>query len=244
VSAHPLLEQVLELRAFAVIRTATAEQAIEAGRACLRGGIRLLEVTLTVPGALGVVSALGREAGALVGVGSVVDPAQVREAAQAGARFAVSPHFDPEILAEAKARGLLSSMGGVTATEAMTCHRAGVDVIKIFPATAFGPAYLKALREPLPFLRLMPTGGVDESNLVAWLDAGAAGVGLGGSLIDKQSVASGDFRAVEERARRVACFTNARHVEIAGAGHMVHFDAPDELNRAIGDFLASLESLP
>jgi 2-dehydro-3-deoxyphosphogluconate aldolase/(4S)-4-hydroxy-2-oxoglutarate aldolase len=85
----------------------------------------------------------------------------------------------------------------------MTCHKAGVDVVKIFPATAFGPAYLKALREPLPFLRLMPTGGVDESNLRAWLDAGACAVGLGGSLIDKKSVAAGDWKAVEERARRI-----------------------------------------
>jgi 2-dehydro-3-deoxyphosphogluconate aldolase/(4S)-4-hydroxy-2-oxoglutarate aldolase len=107
-------------------------------------------------------------------------------------------------LAEAKARGLMASMGGVTATEAMTCHKAGVDVTKIFPATAFGPAYLKALREPLPFLRLMPTGGVDEQNLTTWLDAGAAGVGLGGSLVDKKSVAAGDWKTLEDRARKIA----------------------------------------
>jgi 2-dehydro-3-deoxyphosphogluconate aldolase/(4S)-4-hydroxy-2-oxoglutarate aldolase len=203
-SVHPLLPAIEELRAFAVVRTATAEQALLGARACLRGGLRLLEVTLTVPGALDVVRALAEEEGAIVGVGSVTDPAQVRAAAEAGARFAVSPHFDADILAEAKAGGLLSSMGGVTPTEAMTCHRAGVDVTKIFPATSYGPAYLKALREPLPFLRLMPTGGVDESNLPAWLDAGACAVGLGGSLFDKKSVAAGDWAAIEERARRIA----------------------------------------
>lgn len=203
-SDHALVATIDALRAFAVVRTESAESALAAAQACLRGGVRLLEITLTVPGALDVVARLAKTDGAIVGVGSVVDPAQVRSAAAAGARFVVSPHFDADILAEAKTRGLLVAMGGVTATEAMNCHRAGVDVVKIFPATAFGPAYLKALREPLPFLRLMPTGGVDESNLTAWLDAGACAVGLGGSLIDKKAVAAGDWKGVEERAHRIA----------------------------------------
>jgi len=204
VSARSLPELVEEQRAFAVIRTETAQQALAAARACLAGGLRLLEITLTVPGALGVVESLAAESEAAVGVGSVVDPAEVGPAARAGARFVVSPHFDADVLAEAKARGLYASMGGVTATEAVACHRAGVDATKLFPATAFGPAYLKALREPLPFLRMMPTGGVDEANLFAWLDAGAVAVGLGGSLADRKTVAAGAFGTVEERARRVA----------------------------------------
>jgi 2-dehydro-3-deoxyphosphogluconate aldolase/(4S)-4-hydroxy-2-oxoglutarate aldolase len=134
----------------------------------------------------------------------VPTPAPATAAAAAGAAFAVSPHFDADVLAEAKARGLLSSMGGVTPTEAMTCHRAGVDVIKVFPASSFGgPAHLKALLEPLPFLRLMPTGGVDLGNIRAYLDAGAAGVGLGGSLIDKKAVAAGDWGRIEATARQV-----------------------------------------
>ena len=166
-SVSVLLAEIEARRAFAVIRTDTADQAVGAGRACLRGGISLLEITLTIPGALDVIRNLAQESGAIVGVGSVTEPAQVRAAAAAGARFSVSPHFDPDVLAETKSQGLLSSMGGVTPTEAMTCHRAGVDVTKIFPASSFGgPAYLKALREPLPFLRLMPTGGVDESSLM------------------------------------------------------------------------------
>src|SRR5688572_19487917 len=201
---HALMPVISDLRAFAVIRTETADQAAAAGEACLRGGIRLLEITLTVPGALSAVERLAANPEAVVGVGSIINRAQVRDATAAGARFAVSPHFDADVLAETKARGLLSSMGGVTPTEAMTCHRAGVDVIKIFPASSFGgPAHLKALREPMPFLRLMPTGGVDESNLRAYLDAGAAGFGLGGSLVDRKSAAAGDWAAVAERARRV-----------------------------------------
>ena len=213
-SLEVLLAEIEARRAFAVIRTDTAEQAVEAGRACLRGGIALLEITLTVPGALQVIGRLSREAGAIVGVGSVTEPAQVRAAAAEGARFAVSPHFDPDVLAETKALGLLSSMGGVTPTEAMTCHRAGVDVIKIFPASSFGgPAHLKALREPMPFLRLMPTGGVDESNLRADLDAGAAGFGLGGSLVDRKSAAAGDWAVMTERARRVVAAVAAWRAE-------------------------------
>ena len=213
-SAAPLLAEIEARRAFAVIRTDTAEQAVEAGRACLKGGIPLLEITLTIPGALEAIRRLSQESGAIVGVGSVTEPAQVRAAAAAGARFAVSPHFDADVLAEAKAQGLLSSMGGVTATEAMTCHRAGVDVIKVFPASAFGgPAYLKALREPLPFLRLMPTGGVDESNLRAYLAAGAAGFGLGGSLVDRKTAAAGDWEVVVERARRVMTAVSAWRAE-------------------------------
>jgi 2-dehydro-3-deoxyphosphogluconate aldolase/(4S)-4-hydroxy-2-oxoglutarate aldolase len=204
-TSHPLLPAIAERRAFAVIRTATAEQAVLAGRACVRGGVSLLEITLTIPDALSAVRALAAERDAVVGVGSIVTRAQVAEAAAAGARFAVSPHFDPDVLAEAKARGLLASMGGVTPTEAMTCHRAGVDVVKVFPASSFGgPAHLKALLEPLPFLRLMPTGGVDLDNLRAYLDAGAAGVGLGGSLVDKKAVADGDWARIEALARQVA----------------------------------------
>ena len=212
-SAPDLLAEIEARRAFAVIRTDTAEQAVEAGRACLRGGIALLEITLTIPGALEAIRRLAGERGAIVGVGSVTEPAQVRAAARAGARFAVSPHFDADVLAETKSHGLLSSMGGVTPTEAMTCHRAGVDVIKVFPASSFGPGYIKALREPLPFLRLMPTGGVDESNLRAYLDAGAAGFGLGGSLVDRKTAASGDWAVVVERARRVTAAVAAWRAE-------------------------------
>lgn len=209
-TSHPLLSLVSDLRAFAVIRTETADQAAAAGAACLRGGIRLLEITLTVPGALSAVERLAREEGAVVGVGSIIRPDQARSAASAGARFAVSPHFDPDVLAEAKAHGMMCSMGGVTPTEAMTCHRAGVDVVKIFPASSFGgPPHLKSILEPLPFLKLMPTGGVDLGNIRAYLDAGAAGFGLGGSLVDRKSAAAGDWGRIEATARKV--------VEIVGA---------------------------
>lgn len=199
-----LLAALEESRAFAVIRTGTGEAAEAAGRACLRGGLRFLEVTLTVPDALRVVEALASAPGAIVGVGSVTSRDQVQAASRAGARFSVSPHLDADLVAEARSLGLMASAGGVTPTEMMAAHRAGAEVIKIFPGSAFGPGYLKAILEPLPFLRLMPTGGVDEKSLTAWLDAGACAVGLGGSLLPKDAIAVGDWGAVEARARQVA----------------------------------------
>lgn len=202
--AHALLLPLEESRAFAVIRTGTAAEAEAAGRACLRGGLRFLEITLTVPDALRAVAALAQAEGAIVGVGSVVSRDQVQAAARAGARFSVSPHLDPDLVAEARSLGLMASAGGVTPTEMMAAHRAGAEVIKIFPGSAFGPGYLKAIREPLPFLRLMPTGGVDEKNLTAWLDAGACAVGLGGSLLPKDAIKAGNWAEVETRARQVA----------------------------------------
>ena len=215
-SSHALLSTIRDLRAIAVIRTATADQAVAAGAACVRGGIRLLEITLTIDGALDAVERLRAEPGALVGVGSVIAPAQVRAAAGRGAVFAVSPHFDADILAETKARGLLSGMGGVTPTEAMACHRAGVDVVKVFPASSFGgPAHVKALLEPLPFLRLMPTGGVDLTNIRAYLDAGALGFGLGGSLLDRKAIAAGDWDRIESTARSIVGIVDAWRAEQA-----------------------------
>ncbi len=215
-SSHALLSTIRDLRAIAVIRTATADQAVAAGAACVRGGIRLLEITLTIEGALDAVERLRAEPGALVGVGSVIAPAQVRAAAGRGAVFAVSPHFDADILAETKARGLLSGMGGVTPTEAMACHRAGVDVVKVFPASSFGgPAHVKALLEPLPFLRLMPTGGVDLTNIRAYLDAGALGFGLGGSLLDRKAIAAGDWDRIESTARSIVGIVDAWRAEQA-----------------------------
>lgn len=201
---HPLLREIEALRVFAVIRTAGADLAVAAGRACVAGGVRLLEVTLTVPDAGRAIAELAAVPGAIVGAGSVIDPEQVRQAAAAGSRFMVSPHLDAEVVAATRALGLLSAAGGVTPTEAMAAHRAGAHVVKIFPATAFGPGYLKAIREPLPFLRLMPTGGVDEGNLGQWLDAGAAAVGLGGNLVDQAALARGDHAEITRRAARLA----------------------------------------
>lgn len=201
-SDHPLLERLLQQRAVAVLRTSTAERATKAAEACIAAGFRWIEITLTVPGALEVVRGLSSVPDVVVGIGTLLKPEELQPAAQAGARFAVSPHFDPELVARTKALGLLAAPGVGTATEALEAHRAGADVIKLFPAGALGPSFLKALREPLPFLRLMPSGGVSEGTAAAWLDAGACALGFGGSLVDAETAAAGNWTLVTERARR------------------------------------------
>lgn len=200
---------VEDLRAFAVIRTGSEESALAVSRACLEGGVRLLEVTFTTPGAAAVIRRLADTEGAISGAGSCISREQVRAAAAAGAVFVVSPHCDPDIAAEAKGLGLAVALGGITPTELLACHRAGADIVKIFPASSFGPSYLKAVREPLPFLRLMPTGGVDAKNLAAYLDAGAVAVGMAGSLLPKEDVAAGRWSVIRDKAAEVAAAVTA-----------------------------------
>jgi 2-dehydro-3-deoxyphosphogluconate aldolase / (4S)-4-hydroxy-2-oxoglutarate aldolase len=205
VSPHPLLSVVEQQRAFAVIRTVSAAGALAASRACLAGGLGLIEVTLTVPDAFSVISELAQDPRAVVGAGSVFSRDDVRRAHAAGARFAVSPHFDADLVAEAGAAGLLCSQGGATPTELMACHRAGVDITKVFPAPSFGgPAHLRALRNPMPFLRLMPSGGVQLDDMLDYLDAGALAVGLTDALTDHATVSAGDWATIEQRARYAA----------------------------------------
>ena len=201
---HALVAEVQVSRAFAVIRTDSPESAEQASLACSRGGIRFIEVTLTTPDALEVVRRLSKDTHLIPGVGSVMTIEDVQSAAAAGALFAVSPHFDPDLIAAAKEAGMMSACGGLTATEAMACHRAGADITKIFPGSAVGPSYIRALREPMPFLRLMPTGGVDETNLGDWLRAGAIAVGLGSSLVPRDALRAKDWGAIEKKARAVA----------------------------------------
>lgn len=201
---HPLVDEVRRSRAFAVIRTESAATAELASLACARGGIRFIELTLTTPDALTVVRNLSQADKVIVGVGSVMTVEDIDAAAKAGARFAVSPHYDSEILLAAKRAGLMVAMGGLTPTELMRAHRAGADITKIFPGSVVGPSFIKAVREPMPFLRLMPTGGVDETNILEWLKAGAIAAGLGGSLVSKDAVKAGDWAAVEKKARSLA----------------------------------------
>jgi len=215
VTAHPMLETVLEQRVFAVIRTDAAAAALQAARACRAGGLTLIEITLTVPDAVGVIAEVSRDPGAIVGAGTMLEREDVRRAHAAGARFVVSPHFDPDIVAEAHARGLLCVHGGVTPSEVIACHRAGVDITKVFPAPSFGGAgHLRALRNPMPFLRLVPSGGVRLDDMLDYLDAGALAVGLTDALADRVAAARGEWKIVEDRARdavaRVAGWRAAR----------------------------------
>jgi len=168
------------------------------------GGITALEVTMTVPRAIELIGEIAPTlpAGFVIGAGTVVDPETARAAVQAGARFIVGPVFRPAVIEAAHAAGAAALPGCFSPTEILAAWDAGADVVKVFPATALGPAYFKDLRGPLPHVKLMPTGGVSLENASDWIRAGAVAIGVGGALVDPTLVAAGNYAAITERARR------------------------------------------
>lgn len=195
----PFLERLRRTGVVAVIRASSSEQAIAISQALFHGGITGIEITSTTPDFSSAIAQVRKELPrALVGAGTVLTPADLDAACEAGAEFLVSPHFDPELLRAAKARGVPFAPGALTPTEILSAFQAGATLVKLFPASAVGPGYVKALRGPLPQIPLMPTGGVDLESLHAWLSAGCVAVGMGGAL------ASGMPTEVEAAARRVA----------------------------------------
>lgn len=199
------LREIQAIGAVAVIRLKDAKHAVRTVEALHAGGVSAAEVTMTMPGALGVIEQLARRAdeGIVVGVGSVLDAETARRAVDAGARYVVSPVFKKEVLAEAHRLGVAAMPGAYTPTEILTAHEAGADVVKVFPSETLGPAFFKGVLAPMPFLRLMPTGGVTPENAGDWIRAGAVAVGVGSALMDPKLIAAGDFAAITERARRL-----------------------------------------
>lgn len=197
------IERILRERVSAIIRTADRHLAADAMRAAVAGGFRLVEFTLTTPGAYELISEFAGDDRLLVGAGTVLTVAQARDAWNAGARFLVSPVCDPAVIGAAGELGAVSIPGTFTATEMQAAHRAGADFVKLFPAPSDVPSYVSALLGPLPHLRVFPTSGVTEENFVAVLQAGAAGVGFVKPLFRPDELASRDFAAIERRARRI-----------------------------------------
>ena len=198
----------------AILRGPSPELALRAARAIHAGGIRLIEVTMTVPNALGVLEEIGKVLGddVTLGAGTVLDAETARTCVGAGARFIVSPNFDPATVEMARSLGAVSIPGALTPTEIVTAARAGADCVKVFPCSAVGgPDYLKALRGPLPDIKLVATGGVHLENVVDYLAAGATAVGLGAGLIDWGRLErEGDQSVVGQTRRFVAAIANGR----------------------------------
>ena len=201
-----LVRRVIELGAIAVVRLKDAAGALRAVEAIRAGGIAAIELTMTTPGALALIAEIARVMGddVLVGVGSVLDAPTARRAVEAGARYVVSPVFKREVVEEAHRQGVPAMPAGFTPTEILTAHEAGADIVKINPAEVLGIAFVKGVLAPMPFLRLMPTGGVTPENVGDWLRAGAVAVGVGSALVDPKLVDAGDFAALTARARRMA----------------------------------------
>jgi 2-dehydro-3-deoxyphosphogluconate aldolase/(4S)-4-hydroxy-2-oxoglutarate aldolase len=169
------------------------------------GGVRALEVTMTVPGAVDLIRALAPSLpdGFLLGAGTVTDATTAHAVIDAGARFVVGPVFRPDVIAACHERDVPAMPGCFSPTEILTAHECGADIIKVFPATMLGPQYLKDVRAPLPQVKLMPTGGVTLDNAGDWIRAGAVAVGLGSALLDPKAIESRRFDLIAANARRV-----------------------------------------
>ncbi|WP_233558714.1 bifunctional 4-hydroxy-2-oxoglutarate aldolase/2-dehydro-3-deoxy-phosphogluconate aldolase [Micromonospora radicis] len=196
-----LTDQLTTDRLLAIIRGTDTAAAIAAGTALLAEGVSIVEVALTTPGALDTIAAIRADApaGTLVGAGTVLTPAAVADVAAAGAQFVVTPAVVDSI-PEAARRGLPVAAGALTPTEAYTAVRLGAAVVKLFPASVGGVAYLKAVRDPFPDIPFVAVGGVGLAELPGYLAAGAVAVGVGGPLVG-DAASGGDLDALRQRAR-------------------------------------------
>ena len=206
-------QRILEVKIVPVVRASSPEQALGAADAVRAGGIPIVEVTMTVPGAIEVIAGLSRLMGSdvLIGAGTVLDAATAQKCLDAGAQFLVSPGFDAETVALARRLDVLVMPGALTPTEVITAWKAGADFVKIFPCgNVGGPAYIKSLKAALPQIPMIPTGGVNLETAAAFLRAGASALGIGGELISKAALDSGNFAAITESAKQFTAIVNQR----------------------------------
>jgi len=201
-SKQQIIEQLLNPGVIAVVRAKRTDQAVPLAEALVAGGVIAVEITMTTPNAIAAIKEANDKLGdrALIGVGTVLDEATCQAAIDAGAQFIVSPICRRELVPIAQKAGKPIMLGSYTPTEAQLAHEAGSDFIKIFPADTLGPNYIKALRAPLPHLRIVPTGGVDLKTISDFFKAGVAAVGAGSSLISKDVLDKDDWKTLTKTA--------------------------------------------
>jgi 2-dehydro-3-deoxyphosphogluconate aldolase / (4S)-4-hydroxy-2-oxoglutarate aldolase len=211
-------ERILQVGIVPVVRASSSAEARAAAEAVSEGGIPIVEITMTVPGAVEVIRELVksfRPDELLVGAGTVLNPEQAQRCLDAGAQFLVSPGFNAKTVALAAAERRLMMAGALTPTEVIAAWEAGSDFVKVFPAgNVGGPKYIKALKGPLPDVPLIPTGGVNLQTAAEFLEAGAAALGIGGELVHPGHLKSGNTEAIVDAARTfVAIVKEARAKE-------------------------------
>jgi 2-dehydro-3-deoxyphosphogluconate aldolase/(4S)-4-hydroxy-2-oxoglutarate aldolase len=195
------VQRLCEKGIVAVVRASGSEQLIEVAEALLSGGVDCIEITMTTPNALEVISACrSKLPDALIGVGSVLSGDVARRAIDAGAQFVVSPIFKAEIIETAHAAGLPAVPGCFSPTEIQTATDAGADMVKFFPGEMFGPKFFKAVLAPMPHLKLTPTGGVSLDTAANWIAAGACTLGVGSALVTKKALADDDMSEIQRLA--------------------------------------------
>jgi 2-dehydro-3-deoxyphosphogluconate aldolase/(4S)-4-hydroxy-2-oxoglutarate aldolase len=204
------IQQVIEKKVVAVVRLDNYNRAVDVARALAAGGVNVLEFTLTGQGALEAVSATRQALGGAVcvGVGTVLSPEQAEAAIDAGAEFLVTPALRRQVIATCVKRQTLILCGGLTPTELLEAYEAGAELIKVFPAQLGGPKFIKDVLAPMPFLKLVPTGGVSPENAREYLAAGAVAVGIGGNLVSNKLVAAEAFDQITATAQ--ACMNAIR----------------------------------
>ncbi|MCH8524245.1 MAG: bifunctional 4-hydroxy-2-oxoglutarate aldolase/2-dehydro-3-deoxy-phosphogluconate aldolase [Balneolales bacterium] len=195
----------------AVVRVDTADQIDPTVDALLAGGVNSIELTMTIPNVLDHLPALIKRVGdqMVLGIGSVLNGETAQRVIDAGANFVVSPVMKADIIEAAQKNNIAVAVGAFSPTEIQTAWELGSDVVKVFPADQFGPGYIKAVKAPMPHLRLMPTGGVTVQNVGEWLSAGTFSLGLGSALVDIKAVRSGDYARITSNARALVDAYNA-----------------------------------
>ena len=206
-----VFEKVKELGLLAVLRGPSEEKTVRAVDALVSGGVKGIEITFSTPNAQDVVSTLVKKYGdeILVGMGTLTQPEHIRMALDNGAKFIVSPMFDPTLTEDFVKSGLCSMVGCFTPSEVFQAYKLGADVIKIFPGQLAGPKYIKDLKGPFPNIPVMPTGGVDKNNVAEWFKVGVVAVGAGSSLCPKNLVMEEDYAKITEVARAFVEEVNA-----------------------------------
>lgn len=199
-----VLEKIQAVGIIPVIRARTAEEGLRAIAAIQKGGVPIIEITMTVPGAVDLIAEVTREArDAVVGAGTVLDPGTARACVEAGARFVVSPALDLDTIAACREMDTAVLPGALSPTEVVAAWRAGADLVKVFPAGAVGgPSYIKALKAPLPQVELVPTGGVNLHSAGDFLRAGAFALGVGADLVDLAALRRGEDQVLTDKARQ------------------------------------------
>jgi 2-dehydro-3-deoxyphosphogluconate aldolase/(4S)-4-hydroxy-2-oxoglutarate aldolase len=198
------LRRVLDCGIVAVVRSPDSQQLVDVVRALADGGVTVTEITMTVPGALDVLRQVRQALGerVLLGAGTILDPETARAALLAGAEYIVAPTVNLDVIRLCQRYDKLVMPGAFTPTEIALAWEAGADIVKVFPAEVVGPAFFKAMRGPLPQIRLMPTGGVDLNTAAAFLKAGACCLGIGSQLVEPTAVAARNFDRLRDLARQ------------------------------------------
>jgi len=196
------VERFGQEKASAILRCNDTEKAALAMEAAIRGGFSIIEFTLTIPGVYELVQEFSRREGLVVGTGTVMDRDQAQNSVEAGARFLVSPVVDESVISAANQLGVACMPGTHTPTEMLRAHRAGAQLCKLFPAPAGGPVWVKSVLGPMPYLKIVPTNGVDEHNAREWVAAGVFAVGYVAPLFVAGDIEAGNWDAIEARALR------------------------------------------